>query len=234
MVFCNFRIQHIKNLSFLTQSGSLLSLLQAVCNFHIQHINKLSFLTWSEGAFSLSGKQCATSVFNILIIYHSVLEVKEASLSLSSSVQFHIQNINILSFVTGSEGTFSLSPKQCFLVYSLLFYLCISGVLIVMFFTGLCFHAFICLVFLVDGVLSLLFYIQGFPSFFLLKLFEKKCWCGAAMVEQLFNMRDKLLFKSKKLNDPSSQINQSFKATHLNFLLPSTELYWLKCNNPAM
>jgi hypothetical protein len=80
--------------------------------------------------------------------------------------------------------------------------LCRSGVLIVMFFTGLCFHASICLVFLVDGLLSLLFYIQGFPSFFLLKLFEKRCWCGAAMLEQLLNMRDKLLFKSKNIERP--------------------------------
>jgi hypothetical protein len=63
-----------------------------------------------------------------------------------------------------------------------------------MFFTGLCFGAFICLVVLVDGLASLLFYIQVFlPSFFS-KPFEKKCWCGAAKVEQLLNMRDKLVF----------------------------------------
>jgi hypothetical protein len=49
-----------------------------------------------------------------------------------------------------------------------------------MFFMGLCFGAFICLVFLVGTLPSLLFYIQGPPSFFLLKPFEKKCWCGAA------------------------------------------------------
>jgi hypothetical protein len=56
-----------------------------------------------------------------------------------------------------------------------------------MFFTGLCFGAFICLVLLVDGLPSLLFYVQDFPSFFLLKPFEKKCWAGAAMVERLLN-----------------------------------------------
>jgi hypothetical protein len=90
-----------------------------------------------------------------------------------------------------------------------------------MLFTGLCFGAFICLVFLVDGLPSLLFYIQGFPSFFLFQLFEKKCWCGATTVEQLLSMRDKLFFKSKTLNEPSRQIKYSFKATHLNFFLQS-------------
>ncbi len=139
-----------------------------LCNFHIQHNNNLSFLRLSQGAFSLSCKQCATSVFNILIIYHSldsvrepslsckqcatsvfnkiityhslysvkepslsckqcatsnlssiiyysVLGMKEPSLSLSQAVcNFCIQHINILSFITWSEGTFSLS--QCFLV----------------------------------------------------------------------------------------------------------------------
>jgi hypothetical protein len=57
-------------------------------------------------------------------------------------------------------------------------------------FTGLCFGAFICLVFLVDGLPSLLFYILGFSSSFLFQLFEKKCWCGATTVEQLVSMRD--------------------------------------------
>jgi len=89
---------------------------------------------------------------------------------------FPIQHINNLSFLTWSEGAFSLSHKQCFLVYGLLFDLCIIDVFSVMLFTGLCFGAFICLVFLVDGLPALLFYIKGFPSFFLLKLFEKKCW----------------------------------------------------------
>ncbi len=115
----------------------------------------------------------------------------------------------------------SLSHKQCFLVWSLLFYLCISGVFIVMFFTGLCFGAFICLIFLVDGLPSPLFYIQGFSPSFLFQLFEKKCWCGAPMVEQLSNMRDKLFFKSKALNEPSKQIKYSFKATHLKKFLQS-------------
>ncbi len=66
-----------------------------------------------------------------------------------------------------------------------------------MFFTSLCFCAFICLIFIVDGLASLLLYVQGFSSFFLLKPFEKKCWCGAAMVEQLLNMRDEMFFYSK-------------------------------------
>ncbi len=57
-----------------------------------------------------------------------------------------------------------------FLVYDLLFYLCITGVLIVMFCSGLCFWAFICLVLLVDGLSSLLFYIQGFFFSFLFSL----------------------------------------------------------------
>jgi hypothetical protein len=57
-----------------------------------------------------------------------------------------------------------------FLVYDLLFYLCIISVSIVMFFSGLCFWAFICLVLLVDGLSSLLFYIQGFFLFFLFSL----------------------------------------------------------------
>ncbi len=76
----------------------------------------------------------------------------------------------------------SLSHKQCFLVYGLLFYLCISDVLIdcyVLHWVTQCFPGFICLVFLVDGFPSLLFYIHGFRPFFLLKLFEKKCSCGA-------------------------------------------------------
>jgi hypothetical protein len=86
-----------------------LSLLQAVCNFGIQQNNNLSFLTLSQGGFSLSCKQCATSAFNILIIYHCLLRVKE-NLSLSQAVcNFCIQHINILSFITWSEGTFSLS-----------------------------------------------------------------------------------------------------------------------------
>ncbi len=69
-----------------------------------------------------------------------------------------------------------------------------------MFFTGLYFGAFICLAFLVDGLPSLLFYIQGFSSFFLFQLFEKKCWCGATRVEQLLSMRDKLFFRSKNID----------------------------------
>jgi hypothetical protein len=50
---------------------------------------------------------------------------------------------------------------DAFIVYDLLFYLCITHVLIVMFFSGLCFCAFICLVLLVDGLPSLLLFIQG-------------------------------------------------------------------------
>ncbi len=49
-----------------------------------------------------------------------------------------------------------------FLVYDLLFYLYINGVLIVMFFIDFCFHAFIYLRLLADGLPSLLFYIQVF------------------------------------------------------------------------
>jgi energy-coupling factor transporter transmembrane protein EcfT len=116
----------------------------------------------------------------------------------------------------------SLSHKQCFQVLSLLFYLCISGVLIVMFFTGLCFGAFICLVFLVDGLPSLLFYIyRVFLLSFFFQLFENKCQCGATRVEQLLSMRDKLFFKSKTLIELKRQIKYSFKATHLNFFLQS-------------
>ncbi len=44
---------------------------------------------------------------------------------------FHIEQINNLSFLTQNEGAFSFSHKQCFIIYSLLFYLCISDVLIV-------------------------------------------------------------------------------------------------------
>jgi hypothetical protein len=48
--------------------------------------------------------------YSILIIYHSVLGVKEASLSLLQAVcNFSIQHISILSFITWSEGPFSLS-----------------------------------------------------------------------------------------------------------------------------
>lgn len=46
-----------------------------------------------------------------------------------------------------------------FVVYNLLFYWCNSGVLIVMFQGDMCSHAFLCLVFLVDGLLSLPFFI---------------------------------------------------------------------------
>jgi hypothetical protein len=66
---------------------SLSLLLQAVCNFRIQQNNNLSFLRLSQGAFSLSCKQCATSVFNKIITYHSLDSVREPSLSLASSVQ---------------------------------------------------------------------------------------------------------------------------------------------------
>jgi hypothetical protein len=54
------------------------------------------------------------------------------------------------------------------------------------------------------------------------------------MVERLLNWGINFFLKAKTLNEPSSQIKQSFKATHLNFLLPSTELYWPKCNHLAM
>jgi len=50
-------------------------------------------------------------------------------------------------------------------IYGFLFYLCINGVLIVMFFNGLYFCIFICLVFLVVGFPPLLFYIHDFSSF---------------------------------------------------------------------
>jgi hypothetical protein len=85
-----------------------------------------------------------------------------------------------------------------------------------MFFTGLCFGAL-----LVDVLPSLIFYIQGFSSFFLFQLLEKKCWCGANTVEQLLSMRDKLFFKSKTLIELKRQIKYSFKAAHLNFFLQS-------------
>jgi len=52
--------------------------------------------------------------------------------------------------------------NNTFLVYDFLFYMCISIVMIVMFLNGSCFRVFIYLVFLMDGLLSLLFYIQGF------------------------------------------------------------------------
>ncbi len=45
MVFCNFHIQHINNLSFCIGSEGGFSLLETVCNFHIQHISILSFIT---------------------------------------------------------------------------------------------------------------------------------------------------------------------------------------------
>jgi len=51
------------------------------CSFHIQQNNNLSFLRLSQGAFSLSCKQCATSIFNILITYQSLDSVRETSLS---------------------------------------------------------------------------------------------------------------------------------------------------------
>jgi hypothetical protein len=180
LMFCSFHIQQNNNLSFLRLSQGAFSLSCKQCaTFCIQHINNLSFRIGSEGGFSLSGKQCATFVFNILnnLSFCIGSEGGFSSLTLSQAVcNFHIQHISILSFITWSEGTFYLSHKQCFLVYGSLFYLCISGVLIVMFFTGLCFGAFICLVFLVDGLPSLLFYRQGFSFFFLFQLYEKKCW----------------------------------------------------------
>jgi hypothetical protein len=52
--------------------------------------------------------------------------------------------------------------NDVFLIYNLLFYLYISGVLIIMFLIDLCFRAFIYLILLVDGLPSLLFYIQVF------------------------------------------------------------------------
>jgi len=56
--------------------------------------------------------------------------------------------------------------------------MCISGVLIVMFFTGLCFGAFIWLIFLVDGLPSLLFLIQGFSSFFFFNFLKRNAGVG--------------------------------------------------------
>jgi hypothetical protein len=50
-------------------------------------------------------------------------------------------------------------------IYGFIFYLSINGVSIVMFFNGLCFSTFICLVFLVVGFSPLLFYIHDFSSF---------------------------------------------------------------------
>jgi hypothetical protein len=44
-----------------------------------------------------------------------------------------------------------------------------------MFFTGLCFGAFICLVFLVDALPSLLLN-TGVLFFLSFSIFEKKCW----------------------------------------------------------
>jgi hypothetical protein len=73
----------------------------------------------------------------------------------------------------------------------------------------------------VYGLLSLLFYVQGFPSFDLFQLFEKKRWCWATAVEQLLSIREKSLYKSKTLNEPSRQIKYSFKAIHLDFFLQS-------------
>jgi hypothetical protein len=47
-----------------------------------------------------------------------------------------------------NEAIFLALEMIFFLVYHLLFYLCFTGVFIVFFFSGLCFHVFICLVLL--------------------------------------------------------------------------------------
>jgi len=59
-----------------------------------------------------------------------------------------------------------------------------------MFFRGLCFGAFICLVFLVDGVPSLL--LNTGVLFFLFQFLKRNAGGGATTVEQLLGMRDKL------------------------------------------
>jgi len=56
----------------------------------------------------------ATSIFNILIIYHSLNSVREPSLSLLQvACNFHIQHINNLSFFKLSQGAFSLLQALC-------------------------------------------------------------------------------------------------------------------------
>jgi hypothetical protein len=55
-----------------------------------------------------------------------------------------------------------LVADNAFLVQNLLFHYCISGVLIIMFFCGMCSGAFICLVLLVNGFPSRPFLRHGF------------------------------------------------------------------------
>jgi len=90
---------------------------------------------------------------------------------------FHIQRINNLSFLTQNEGTFSLSHKQCFIIYGLLFYLCISDVLIVNVFYWLVFLCFyLPCTSCVDGLPSLFFFMYTVFLFSFFLNFLKRNW----------------------------------------------------------
>jgi len=74
-------------------------------------INNLSFHIGSEGSFPLSCKQCATFVFNTLIIYHFVLGVNEASLLSLPLKQCATFIFNILVFYHSLLGMKELSTS---------------------------------------------------------------------------------------------------------------------------
>ncbi len=74
---------------------------------------------------------------------------------------------SIPHIVANGSSTNQFVINNAFSIYSLLFYQCISGVLVARFFHDMCSFAFICLVFLGDGFPSLAFFfcVQGSFSF---------------------------------------------------------------------
>ncbi len=84
------------------------------CSLHVQHINKLSLLRLSQGGFSLSCKLCATSIFNILITYHSLDSIREPSLSCKQCATSVFNTLITYHSLLGVKEPFlSLSQKQC-------------------------------------------------------------------------------------------------------------------------
>ncbi len=130
MVLCNFRIQHINNLSFLrlSQRASTLSCKQCAISVFNKIITYHSLDSVRE--LSLLCKQCATSVFNKIITYHFLDSIKEPPLFLLQALCNFKSTINNLSFLTRSEGAFFLSSKQCasYVFNILIFYHSLLGV----------------------------------------------------------------------------------------------------------
>jgi len=130
-----------------------------------------SFLFWLLFCFFCLGHYSWSSMVPIMVIsyyehYVSIVVQHEQAIAiLQCVVKFRSQSSSLPHIITSASPLLWSKVYDAFLVYGLLFYYCISGVLIVMFFPDMCSHAFICLVLLMDGFPSPpFFYIQGFSS----------------------------------------------------------------------